>query len=660
MVAALANLSEIVALIARDPRYAEFKVLDDATDGSVGPGRVCIPLGAGRIVVCDESVYGDRARQDELVAWAGAPDAIIALFGSDASLTAFLERAPSDCFHLIAAPIAPARLLNLLERGRELVKLRAHSLERGRVADRFDYELRELIAISRAISSERDIGKLLGLILEKSRYITDADAGSVYVVEGMTLPPTERTLRFMISQNDSIAIDFREFSLPVDGKSIVGRAVLSREIINIPNLYELDQPERNPWGFHHDKSFDRKVGYQGRSMLTVPMINQKDEVIGVIQLINRRRPGAPPLRAPEDFDRWVIPFEKRSEELSSTLASQAGISLENTLLYEDIRRLFDGFVNAAVTAIESRDPTTSGHSHRVAKLTVGLAEMVDKESSGPYAALTFGAENLKEIEYAGLLHDFGKVGVREQVLVKAKKLYEPERELLLARFDIIRRSVETEALRRKFELAQQHGWAEAQKRYAELDLELARRLAEVDEYVSFILKSNEPSVLAEGSFERLEEIAGRSFLDPRGEPRPFLLPKEVEALRLPRGSLTTDERLEIESHVVHTYNFLETIPWGRRLSGIPTIAGSHHEKLDGTGYPRGLRASEIRVESKMMAIADIFDALTASDRPYKKAVPLEKALDILGFEVRGGKCDPELFRIFVESKVWGRILPGPL
>ncbi len=652
----LAKLREIAELLVADPRFAEFV---GASKPAIAPaGVLSIAVGEGRVLLCDKRVYADRERAGELAEWASRPDTIVTFFGDDASLSAAVERLTGGHFHLIVAPLSPVRLSNLLVQARELLALRVQASERGRVADRYAYELSEIIAISRAIASERDIRKLLGLILEKSRYVTDADAGSVYIVEGMALAPKERTLRFMISQNDSLSIDFREFTLPVDERSIVGRAVMSRDLINIPNLYELDQPDKNPWGFRHDKSFDRKIGYEGRSMLTVPMINQKDEVIGVIQLINCRRPGAPKLRRPEDFDRWVIPFDARSEELSSTLASQAGISLDNTLLYEDIRRLFDGFVTAAVTAIESRDPTTSGHSYRVAQLTVGLAEMVDKESGGPYAEVSFGADSLKEIEYAGLLHDFGKVGVREQVLVKAKKLYEPDRELLLQRFDVIRRTIEADHLRRKFELAQQHGWAQAQARFAELDEDQRRRLAEIDEHVSFVLKSNEPTVLPEGSFERLEEIARQTFVDPRGEVRPYLLSREVEALRLPRGSLTTEERLEIESHVVHTYNFLETIPWGRRLGAIPMIAGSHHEKLDGTGYPRGLKAQEIRVESKMMAIADIFDALTASDRPYKKAVPLEKALDIIGFEVKGGKCDPELFRIFVESKVWGRILPA--
>jgi HD-GYP domain-containing protein (c-di-GMP phosphodiesterase class II) len=656
--ASLRTLADIAAALAHEPRLRE--LVGEAQVKEPSHGVLTIPLGDGQMVLTDETVFGDPARGAELLSWAAEVRVIVGCLGSDEATTRASERLQQQAnvpIHLLGTPIAPARLASVLMQARELLGLRVVSNERGRVADRFRLELGELVAISRAISSERDIGRLLGLILEKSRYITDADAGSVYIVEGMTLAPHERTLRFMISQNDSLAIDFREFTLPVDEKSIVGHAVLSRKIINIPNLYELDQPDKNPWGFRHDKSFDKKLGYQGRSMLTVPMINQKDEVIGVIQLINRRRPGAGKLRTPNDFDRFVIPFDGKSEELSSTLASQAGISLENTLLYEDIRRLFDGFVNAAVTAIESRDPTTSGHSHRVAKLTVGLAEMVGKESTGPYAGLHFNADSLKEIEYAGLLHDFGKVGVREQVLVKAKKLYEPDRELVLARFDVIRRSVEAESLRKKFELAQRAGWQAAQAHFAELDHELAKRLAEVDEQVAFILKANEPTVMAEGSFERLEEIARQTFVDPRGEMRPFLLTREVEALRLPRGSLTVEERLEIESHVVHTYNFLETIPWGRRLGAIPTIAGSHHEKLDGTGYPRGLKSAEIRVESKMMAIADIFDALTASDRPYKKAVPLDKALDILGFEVKGGKCDPELLRIFIESKVWSRVLP---
>jgi HD-GYP domain-containing protein (c-di-GMP phosphodiesterase class II) len=477
--------------------------------------------------------------------------------------------------------------------------------------------------------------------------MTGADAGSVYIVEGKELNPRERTLRFMISQNDSIKLDFSEFSLRVDDKTIVGRSVIARELINIPDTRKVQ-----------NRRFDETSGYQTRSMLTVPMVNQRDEVIGVIQLINRRKEGAPRLRAPLDFDQWVIPFERREEELSTTLAAQAGISLENTLLYEDIRRLFEGFVNASVTAIESRDPTTSGHSQRVATLTVGLAELVDREATGRFQSVHFTPDDLKEIQYAALLHDFGKVGVREKVLVKAKKLYENERDLVLSRFDYIRKWIESDSLKRKLEIVLRDGAAVAERQFGELDADERQRLSQIDDFVAFILRANEPTVLSEGGFERLAEIAAHRYLDPRGEARPFLTSAEVDALKLPRGSLTAEERLEIESHVTHTYNFLETIPWGRRLGAIPVIAGSHHEKLDGSGYPRGLRGDEIRIESRMMTLADIFDALTASDRPYKKAVPLDKALDILHLEVKDGKCDAELMRLFVEAKVWQRVLPG--
>ncbi len=524
----------------------------------------------------------------------------------------------------------------------------------GALASSAANELAEIIDIGRAMASERDIRKLLGLILQKTRGITGADAGSVYIVEGLNLPVARRTLRFMVSQNDSIKLDFTEFSLPLGERSIVGRAALTQSVINIADLYGLDQPNKNPWGFRHDKTFDQRTGYEGHSMLTVPMKNQRDEVIGVIQLINKRKPSNKrPLRNRFDFDSEVLPFTERDELLASTLATQAGISLENTMLYEDIRRLFEGFVQAAVTAIESRDPTTSGHSSRVAVLTTGLAEMVDRESSGIYADVRFTDEMMKQIEYAALLHDFGKVGVREQVLVKAKKLYEPERELILLRFDYIRRWLELGSLQRRHELMV----AGAEPRLVvEAEEELRQQLAEIDDFIAFILRANEPTVLAEGSFEKLSEIAARRYVDPRGVELPYLLPDEVVALRLPRGSLTTREREEIESHVVHTATFLETIPWGRRFAAIPEIAAGHHEKLDGTGYPHQLRAEQIRIETRMMTIADIFDALTASDRPYKKAVPVERALDILSADVRSGKCDPDLYRIFVESKLWRRVL----
>ena len=511
-----------------------------------------------------------------------------------------------------------------------------------------------MITIARAISSERDLDKLLGLILEKSRQITGADAGSVYVLEGEGIDVREKRLHFMLSQNDSMAFNFGRKKLKVDDRSIVGRAVITREPINIPDLYRLD--EDNPYGFRHDRTFDVETGYRTRSMLTVPMINQQDEVIGCIQLINKKRNPAARLATPEDFDHEIIPFDQRSVELCLTLASQAGISLENALLYDDIQKLFESFVQASVTAIESRDPTTAGHSQRVATLTVGLAQTLDRVDSGPYKGVHFTEDDLSQIRYAGLLHDFGKVGVRENVLVKAKKLYDGERERVLQRFDYIRKTAQAEVSERKLKLALERSREEFLAAAASADAELETRLKELDEFVAFIVKANEPTVLDSGGFERLVDIAQRRYFDFRGEEQPFLSSDEVRALQVPRGSLTESEREQIESHVVHTYNFLKQIPWGRQFKDIPLIAGAHHEKLDGTGYPRRLRAPEIPVQAKMMTISDIFDALTAQDRPYKKAVPYQRALDIIESDVKAGKCDPDLFRLFVEAQVFKLVL----
>jgi len=520
---------------------------------------------------------------------------------------------------------------------------------------RLRYEIEELIATGRALASERDTRTLLSLILKKCRQMTGADAGSVYVLEGEG-SPAEKTLHFMLSQNDSLQIDFQEFSLGVDAKSIVGKAVLDARPINIADLDALDEPGQNPWGVQHNRTFDQKTGYSAKSMLTVPMLSAQAEVIGVIQLINRKRSPDRLLLSPRDFDSEVIPFDQRAEEFALALAAQAGISLENAILYEEIRDLFEGFVDASVTAIESRDPTTSGHSRRVATLTVALATKVDGLADGPFAAVRFTRDDLRQIQYAGMLHDFGKVGVRERVLVKPRKLYDEDLRDIQARFAYIRKAVEVEALERKLKLCEQLGPRDAAARYPEIDAEWTRRQAELDGMLAFVTKANEPTVMEQGGFERLLEIGQLRYPSPAGESRPFLEPAEIAALQVRRGSLTEVERIEIESHVVHTYNFLNKIPWGRALRNIPRIAGAHHEYLNGNGYPRRLEQAQIPLESRMMTIADIFDALTASDRPYKKAVPIDRALGIVEAEVKAGKLDAELFEIFVKGDVYKAVL----
>jgi len=552
--------------------------------------------------------------------------------------------------------------------------------------ERSRYERDELLAISRALSSERDIRKLLDLILDKSRRMTGADAGSVYVLEAADadgngqpdgrafgnpanppralgeagrrhsftpargLPSRPARLHFMLSQNDSIPVDFKEFTLPVDDTSLAGRAVLAGRPINVPDV---EQAKAAAGGATHNRSFDDKIGYRARSMLTVPMLSTEGEVIGVIQLINKKRRPSQVLATPADFEEGVVPFDERAEEMALALASQAGVSLENAILYDEIRRLFESFVDASVTAIESRDPTTSGHSRRVATLSVALAETVDAISDGPLAPVHFSREDLRQIEYAGVLHDFGKVGVREQVLVKAKKLYDHQLEAIRLRLAYVRKSIEAESLRKQLDRMRRADPAAA---LAIIEREQAECLAVLDECWRLVLTANEPTLLEQPVMARLVEVAARNYVDEAGQTRPYLLPEEVSALQVLRGSLTPAEREQIESHVNHTVAFLQTIPWGRSLRKVPQIAGAHHELLNGAGYPVGLRGAEIPIEARMLTIADIFDALTAADRPYKAAVPVPRALGILESEVKAGKCDAELFRVFVSAEIYKCVL----
>ncbi|HEY5145530.1 MAG TPA: HD domain-containing phosphohydrolase, partial [Polyangiaceae bacterium] len=517
---------------------------------------------------------------------------------------------------------------------------------RGRWLRRYRYELGELIHIARAMTTVRDVDKLLGVILEKSRFVTGADAGSIYIVE-RSPNGGQPLLRFKLTQNDSVTFDSREFTMPLNDRSIAGSAAVAKRTLSIPDVYDLPAGST----FNFDPSFDRRTGYVTRSMLVAPLISQRDEVIGVIQLINKKRDANHKLVSKTDVDEHVAPFDERSEELLGMLAAQAGVSLETAILYADIHRMFEGFVTASVEAIESRDPTTSGHSRRVAELTVMLAKVVDATSTGPYAAAAFTPEDLRELEYASLLHDFGKIGVREKVLVKAKKLYDERLELVRSRFDYVARSVEADVLARKVKILESGGPREALEA---LDRELAQRRADLEGAWEAVCTANEPTVLSSGDFQKIEAIGKETFVDLRGDVRRLLDDDETTCLKVNRGSLTPQEFDEIRSHVSHTFRFLSQIPWGKSLSRVPIIAGAHHEKLDGTGYPRRLRAEEIPVQSKMMSVADIYDALTASDRPYKKAVPLDKALGILDFSVKDGHLDAELVRIFKDAKVWER------
>ncbi len=477
-------------------------------------------------------------------------------------------------------------------------------------------KLTALLDVGKAMASERNLDRLLQLILSEVTKVMEADRSSLFLVD------RERNqLWSKIAQGLAV----REIRIKI-GMGISGFVAQTGKTVNIQDAY--NDPRFN-------QETDRRTGYRTHTILCAPMLNKMNDVIGVLQVLNKR----------------AGVFTREDEELLLALSSQAAVAIENAILYEDIEKLFEGFIKASVYAIESRDPTTSGHSERVAILTVGLAENVDRVDSGPYAHITFSAEDVRELRYASLLHDFGKVGVREPVLVKANKLYPHNLDIVAARFKLIKKSLENSYLQKKLGLVMTLGPG-CESDLAALDEELERRLAEVDEQFNFIQEANKSTVLPPGGFERIPEIAAITFVDVDGIKVPFLTTKEAENLSIGKGSLNFQERLEIESHVTHSFRFLRQIPWTRDLRRIPTIAYAHHEKMNGRGYPNALRGEDIPLQAKLMAICDVYDALTASDRPYKRALSPEQAVDVLEMEGKDGNLDRELVRIFAETKVW--------
>jgi HD-GYP domain-containing protein (c-di-GMP phosphodiesterase class II) len=386
-------------------------------------------------------------------------------------------------------------------------------------------------------------------------------------------------------------------------------------------------------------------------MLVVPMIDHTGATVGVLQLINRKRVPRARITDEDDAARWVLPYTERELALVQALAGQAAVSIENSQLYRQIENIFDSFVKAAVTAVDQRDPTTSGHSVRVATLTCDLAQTLERHPPAAYRGTRFTAEQMRELRYAALLHDFGKVGVREEVLVKAKKLPPLLFERVMARFDLISRTLEAEYHGRRAALLER-----GERPGDELEAEFRARIAEIEQVRALILSSNEPSILPERAAAALDELAALTFRGPRGEAAPFVTEEELRYLRIPKGSLNDEERREIESHVEQTYRFLVQIPWSGDLRRVADIAYGHHEKLNGKGYPRGVRAPEIPVQTRLMTVADIFDALTASDRPYKRALPPERALDILSAEAREGLLDTALVSMLIDSGAYRKIL----
>jgi HD-GYP domain-containing protein (c-di-GMP phosphodiesterase class II) len=395
------------------------------------------------------------------------------------------------------------------------------------------------------------------------------------------------------------------------------------------------------------------MGYRAKSMLVVPMVDHKGKVVGVLQLINRKRTREGVIHDDASADLHVLEYGQRSIETVLSLAGQAAVSIENGHLYQSIANLFEGFIKAAVTAIDQRDPATSGHSLRVTELTCDLAELMNQMEEGPFKDVSFTEEEMRQLRYAGLLHDFGKVGVREEVLVKSKKLPPVSEARVEARFPYIKQGMIAEHYRLRSE-AIASGADEAT--LAAMDDEVAVEIAKVEEYLKAIRDANIPRVLPEEAAGILQQIAATTYLDDEGERQPYLTAEELHFLSIERGSLDADERKQIESHVVHSYEFLLNIPWTDDLTRVAQIVRGHHEKLNGKGYPDGKVEADLSLETKIMTVADIFDALTASDRPYKRAMPVERALSILDEEVSEGGLDHDIVELLKTSGVYKKVL----
>ncbi len=521
----------------------------------------------------------------------------------------------------------------------EQARLRRLAREDRRVAEMHREHVMQLSHVGLALSTQLDHDVLLRNILTEARRLAVCDAASLFLLEKDA--DGSQQLIFKLAQNESVEVPVEEFQLDLDTSSIAGYVTLTGKELNITDPYVLD--DKVPYRFN--QSFDERFGYRTASILAIPLRTQKGDVIGGIEFINRKRAKEIRLTDPARTVAEVLPFTEDIAVVLRALASQAAISIVNNRLLSDIEDMFEGFVKAAVTAIEQRDPTTSGHSFRVAALTTGLIDALPRSGLARFRDRVLSERQRKEVRYAALLHDFGKVGVREHVLLKSHKLSEHRY------LEVIHRIALEEERLKQYALKRQMETPDAGTR-ALMEQELEARLQRLDLFRHLLATANQPSVHPREPHPGLDDIAGYVSPCAGADHLPLLRREEREALSVRRGSLTPEEREEVESHVAYTFEFLKRIPWPDDLAGIPAIAAAHHEKLDGSGYPFRIGADQIPFPSRVMAVADIYDALTASDRPYKRAMAHEHALGVLEDEAARGLIDADMVSVFLEARIW--------
>lgn len=569
-----------------------------------------LPLLLGNVGVAVHAVDFKRLRERGGLKTLGVPPAnAIVVLPPQHSALAWVGDDP-EVVAIMHPPVTGAALLAALRT--------AARVEASRALTRTAREGEELLEVGRLLSSERDLPTLQRLIVRKARALTYSDAGSLFVIEEHD---AQKRLRFAVAQtgphDDGVLMDAL---LPLATTSIAGYVCITGEALLIDDAYAI--PESAPFRFN--RAFDDKNNYRTKSILCVPMRNLHGHVIGAIQLINHKPSFDVELTSPKQTEDVVSSYDQHDERLLTALASQAAVAMENARLVDAIQNLFERFVHASVKAIEVRDKSTQGHSERVAALTVAQAEAINGVESGPLAGLFFTPEQIREVRYASLLHDFGKVAVPEYIFAKAKKL--PDGRL--------------DTIRLRFLLAMEQARSAEDK-------------AVIQALLERIENANEPNVLADAADDTLARAMEMRYRDLEGV-RPMLEPAEYDYLSIPRGSLSDEERDRMQEHVTQSFLFLREIPWQETpWRDVPDLAYGHHEHLDGTGYPRKLKGEAIKPQVRMMTISDVFDALTASDRPYKKGMPVERALDILSKEFASrGKVDPLLLDIFIHKRLY--------
>lgn len=505
--------------------------------------------------------------------------------------------------------------------------------------------IRKLSEIGIALSAEKNLDRLLESIVDQARIFAGADAGTLYIMD-----EENDCLEFAIVQNNTLKtrmggtagpITWPSVPLKKEGASnfsnVSSYAAITGEIVNIPDVYEAEG-----FDFSGTRKFDSSTGYRSQSMLVIPMKNKENEIIGVLQLINALDPAT----------RKSVPFLADHIDLIASLASQAAVAITNVRLYRDLENLFDSFIKTIAIAIDEKSPYTAGHIQRVQKLTMDIATRMSEKTEGPFRDFSMNEDELKELSIAAWLHDVGKIITPEHVVDKSTKLEKifDMANVIAVRYEVFKRDAKIRALEEKLKLYESA--SAPAKDLKETDDKWEQEYNSLAEEEKFVLNCNQPGeFMDDEKIERLKKIASKKW-DCNGQEMPYLTGDELLNLSIRKGSLTAEERKIIENHALVTFKMLGKLPFPKKLKRVVEYASSHHEKLDGTGYPFGLKADQLPIPSKVIAIADIFEALTARDRPYKKPMPVSQALKILGFMKKDGHIDGEILDLFIKEKIY--------